>query len=117
MADIYDFTIDPSMFDKVLNKKCHFLVCVNDKDVQTFKPDNLLTFHEFGSDRQLKVKIARLLYFESLKELVDMVGDKNCGFRSGVNLDKLEDEYHSLNKTTTINKYGFVAVEFNLQEE
>lgn len=116
MADIYDFTIDPNMFEKVLNKKCRFLVCVNDKDVQTFKQDNILTFHEFASERVLKVKIARLLFFDSLKELIDMVGDKNCGFRAGVNLDKLEDEYHALNKTTTINRYGFVAIEFDLTE-
>ena len=110
MEDIYLHIVDEEIFNKIKKGTCKFFVCLNDKNIQLYKEGNVLTFK--AEDSSINVKILRLLYFASIKELANMVGKTNLGFQSGYNLDKLEDEYLTTYKSNAVDKFGFVAIEF-----
>lgn len=114
MVDIYEHIVDNDVLEKMATGKVVYYVCVNDKNAQTYKEGNLLTFKAEEGDLVVKAKIVRFLYFATLKELVNMLGRHKLGYRFGTNLDKLEDEYHASFGANKIDKYGFVAIEFAL---
>ena len=116
MNDIYQHELERETLDKVKEGKVTFLICLNDKNVQTYKEGNLLTLVGSSAKKKVVVKIVRLLYFDSIKELASTISLGKCGYKRGFNLDKLEDEYSGKFKTEKIDKFGFVAIEFVLEK-
>ncbi len=113
MVDIYEHTIENNSFDKILAKKCQYLICVNNKNVQSYQVGNILTLKN-NDGASAKARIKNFLYFTNIKELANTIGKQKCGFSAGVNLDKLEDEYNHTFEPKQIDKFGFVAIEFEL---
>ena len=114
MEDIYEHILDNDVLDKIESGKCIYFVCVNTRNIQSYKEGNVLTFVSGDKQRIVKVKIKAFFYFASVKELVNMLKREKCGYSAGKNLDTLEDEHYALNKPNAIEKFGFVAIEFEV---
>lgn len=115
MEDIYEIVIDEKIFEKIVNGKCIYYIFINDKARLQYKEGNFLTFK--CDDKSQKVQIKNMLYFSSIKELLDMVGKEKCGYTPSQTPDKIEDIYYINYKAQDIEKYGLVAVNFSLVNE
>ena len=114
MEDIYEVLVCDKLFERIILGKCLYYIFLNDKNRLQYKNGNILTF-KCGEDKQ-KVTIVDMLYFSSIKELLDMVGKDKCGYTASQNLDKIEDIYYTHYKAQDIEKYGLVAVKFELNK-
>ena len=110
MADIFEIVLTNDLFDKVEQGKTKYLVVLNDNKVKTFKEKNILTIKN-EDDKVFKATISRILQFEKVKDVIDMLGKTSCGFGCRTNLDKIEDFYTSLFSQEKILKFGLVALE------
>lgn len=119
MEDIYELIIDDKLFQKFLNRKFAYLISVNDKDKQLYKQDNLLTLKSDNQSEKkvIKAKVSSLLFFTTLKELVEMVGKDKCGFRETTSVDAIEDIFRDRFNAKDIEKYGFVAIGVELLKD
>ncbi len=116
MTDNYTHILDIDIFEKILAGSCKYFVCLNDKVVQGYKVGNILTLKNNIDKREISVKIVNLLYFETIKDLVSMIGKTEFGY-AGYNVDKLEDEYLNAFKTSKVEKFGFSAIEFEVKKQ
>lgn len=112
--DIYKYVVEEPTFKKICERKVVYLVCLNDKNVQSYKEGNFLEFVNETQKEVVKVRVVRFLYFDSIKDLASSINLNKCGHTKGMNLDKLEDEYTAKYNSKEINKFGFVAIEFEL---
>ena len=112
MEDIYVVNIGEQLFDKILNNNCSYYVFLNDRKALQYKIGNILSFQ--NQARTLKIEIINMLYFSSIKELLDMVGKDKLGYTPSQNPDKIEDIYYVNYKAQDIENFGLVAVEFKI---
>ena len=115
MNDIYTIELSQELFDRFINDKNKYLVVINFPKRSVYKTGNILTVvkKENGVELEKKqVVIKGFLYFETLKELVEMVGKKQLGYSAGVTTDKIEDIYNRFNKNVDIQKHGLMAIEY-----
>lgn len=115
MNDIYTIELSQELFDRFINDKNKYLVVINFPKRSVYKTGNILTVvkKEDGVELERKqVVIKGFLYFETLKELIEMVGKKQLGYSAGVTTDKIEDIYNKFNKNVDVEKYGLMAIEY-----
>jgi len=110
MGDIYEVLLDDKMFEKIKNGKCFYYIFLNDRIRLQYKIGNILTLK--NNEDSVKVEIKNLFYFNSIKELLEMMGKEKLGFSSSQNSDKIEDFYYVNYKPSDIEKFGLVVVEF-----
>jgi len=113
--DIYQIVINSKLFKKILNGNCKYYVFVNDKLRQSYKQENILTFVNEETQEKLNVKITGLLYFASIKEMLDMIGKDDLGYTPSQTNDSIEDQYFSNYKIENVSKCGLVAVKFEIE--
>jgi len=111
MSDIYEVLIDDKFFEKIINKKCCYYIFLNDRIRLQYKKGNILTFK--CENNVVKVEIKNMFYFNTIKELFDMMGKEKLGFTTKQNLDKIEDYYYVNYKPSDIENFGLVVVEFD----
>lgn len=122
MEDIYKLEIDFKVFERIMQGSCKYIALVNNKARQAYKVGNkidLFTVISSENDEQktetVNAEIVNLLYFPTVKDLVDMIGKENIGYTKSATKDKIEDAM-TLNFTNEdIEKYGLVAVYFELK--
>ena len=114
MEDIYVVEVAEKLFEKICVGKCLYYIFLNDRNRLQYKVGNFLTF-KCGENNQ-KTTIVDMLYFSNIKELLDMVGKEKCGYTVSQNLDKIEDIYYTHYRVQDIEKFGLVAVKFDLQK-
>lgn len=121
MIDNYKIEIDFKVFERVMQGKCTFIALVNDKTRQIYKVGNIIELETVIAVENNKkktecvsAKILNLLYFENVKDLVDMVGKEKIGYPKSANVDKIEDGFVATYSNEGIEKFGLVAVEFKL---
>ena len=115
MKDIYEIEIDELLFNKIASGKCEYFILINDKKGKTYKQNNFLTF--VSGDKNLKVSISNLFYFDTIKELLEMLGKEKCGFSSSQTNDKIEDLYFTSYKPEDIENFGLVAIQIEVCEQ
>ena len=113
MEDIYEVKVSEKIYDKILSGKCTYYIFVNDRKRLSYKEGNILTLK--NENNTLKVEIVNMLYFTTVKELLDMVGKEKCGFTSSQNVDIIEDYYYNNYNAADIDKFGLVAVQFKVK--
>ena len=112
LEDIYETIVDEKLFNKIYNGKCNHYIFINDRKRLQYKIGNILTFK--NADKVVKVEIFNMFFFTNVKDLLDMMGKEKFGFTIGQTTDKIEDSYYVNYKASDIEKFGLVAVEFNL---
>ena len=117
MDETYVLKIDPKVFDRMLSGKCKYVALVNNRKIQRYVIGNYLTFicDDKEQSKQIKVSVKNLLYFDTIKDLLEMVGKEKCGYTSGTSLDKIEDIYYATHSNDKIEKFGLVALEFSIE--
>lgn len=114
MKDIYEIEVNEETFERIENGKCSFVVVLDDKEHKAYKVGNVLTI--FSAENQIKVTINEMLFFESVKDLVSMVGKERIGFAKNLTIDRIEDEIAKALKPENIDKFGLMAVGFAKME-
>lgn len=121
MVDNYKFEIDFKVFERVVQGKCSFIALVNNKARQAYKVGNKIKLETIisveNNERKTELvdaEIVNLLYFDTVKELVDMIGKERIGYTKSSNADKIEDNLVLTFTNEEIEKFGLVAVEFKL---
>lgn len=114
MKDIYEIELGQDIFDAIVEDKCKFIVVLADKVHQAYKAGNIITI--CCNDKKVVASITKLLYFQSVKELVDMIGKESVGFLKRFTTDKIEDELVKVFTPAHIEKYGLIAVGFEKKE-
>ena len=110
MKDIYQIEVNEETFQRIVEGKCLFIVVLDDKEHKAYKVGNVLSI--FAGENQVKVSISDMLFFESVKDLVAMVGKEKIGFAKNLTIDRIEDEIAKTLKPENIEKFGLMAVGF-----
>ncbi len=111
MKDIYQIEVNEETFQRMEDGKCNFVVVLDDKDHKAYKEGNILTI--YTGEKSMKVSIREMLFFETVKELVDMIGKERTGFTKSLTTDRIEDEIAKTLKPESIDKFGLMAVGFD----
>lgn len=111
MKDIYQIEVNEETFQRMEDGKCNFVVVLDDKDHKAYKEGNILTI--YAGEKSMKVSIREMLFFETVKELVDMIGKERTGFTKSLTTDRIEDEIAKTLKPESIEKFGLMAVGFD----
>lgn len=114
MKDIYQIEVNEETYQRMEDGKCNFVVVLDDKVHKSFKEGNILTI--FSGEKNMKVSIKELLFFQTVKELVDMIGKERTGFTKSLTTDRIEDEIAKTLKPESIEKFGLIAVGFEKME-
>lgn len=116
--DNYTLEISKKLYDRIINGKTAFVVWINDKVRQSYKAGNMLSFvcNEEQGLKEIRVTILQLLYFTETKDLVNMLGKNEIGYKPSVTIDEIEDQLNFLHKYDKIDKYGLVAIDFSINE-
>lgn len=115
MVDVYSIELSAELYDRFLNDKNKYLVVINLPKRSVYKTGNVLTIIKKENGEELdrkQVKIKGFLYFDTLKELANMVGKKQLGYSPNITTDKIEDIFNKFNKNAEIEKYGLMAIEY-----
>ncbi len=112
MKDIYEIEVNEETLARIESGKCNYVVVLNDKAHSTYKTGNLLSI--VFDEKILKVSIGDILYFETVKELVQMIGKERIGFTKTLTTDRIEDEIAKTIKPESIGKFGVMAVEIKM---
>lgn len=112
MEDIYEVIVNDCLFEKIDLKKCERYCFINDRKRMQYKKGNILTFK--NNEKTLKAEILNMFYFDTIKDVFDMMGKEKLGFSANQNLDKIEDYYYTNYKASDIDKFGLVVVEFKV---
>ena len=122
MKDNYKLEVDFDVFERIMQGKCSYIALLNDKARKAYKKGNLIDLEtvisaENGDKKteSVKAEIINLLYFQTVKELVDMVGKENIGYTKSATKDKIEDVMTLNYSNEDIEKFGLVAVYFELR--
>ena len=110
MKDIYQIEVNEETFQRIKDGKCSFVVFLDDKEHKAYKIGNVLSI--LAGENQVKVSISDMLFFESVKDLVTMVGKEKIGFAKNLTIDRIEDELAKTLKPENIEKFGLMAVGF-----
>lgn len=110
MKDIYEIQVLEDTFQNVVEGRCKFVLVVGDKQHQAYKSGNIISI--VCGENMIKATIKDLLYFQSVKELVDMIGKERIGFSKSKTTDGIEDAVARIIKPQLIEKYGLIAVGF-----
>lgn len=118
MKDIYTISLDEKIFDKVLKGKTNFYVEINNKTNQAYKVGNLLTIKSSNplQVEEVSAQVLKIYYFNSIKELIDMIGKENCGYTFGMSVDSIEDKLYTRFSAQDVEKYGLIAIEFDVTD-
>lgn len=132
MVDIYTFEIHSLEFDRILSGKKTAQLMLNEAKRKNYTIGNQITFKrnlDTLSDEQkellekgelqveLKATISNLLYFGDFIEAINTLGKENCGFRPSVTIEKSSDLFLADGSYEDVEKYGIVAVIFELVQE
>lgn len=115
MVDVYSFNVDEKIYNKILNKRCKYLIMINDKKHQVYKEGNKITLNckvNEDEEKSLQAVIEKLYFFDAIKDALDMLGKENCGYTSSMTSDMLEDSFYKKNKENDIEKHGLVVLSF-----
>ena len=124
MGDNYKLEIDFKVFERIMQGTCNYIALVNNKQRQAYKVGNVLEletviYKENGENitELVKAEVVNLLYFDTVKDLVNMVGKDKIGYTKTANVDKIEDNIVLTFTNEDIEKFGLVAVEIRLLSE
>jgi len=110
MKDIFCVCVDEKTFDKLNSKESEYLIVLADNDHKKYEVDNILTI---SATESFKAKIVSMLFFQSIGELVDMIGKQKCAFKPSDDKSKIEDYFSKLYGAEKIERYGFVAIKID----
>lgn len=121
MKDIYTLEVDLKVFERIMQGKCSYIALVNKPARKVYSVGNFIDIktvivNENGvlKTELVKGKISNLLFFETVKELIEMIGKEKIGYTKNANVDKIEDAMTLSFSNEDIEMYGLVAVEFEL---
>lgn len=131
MVDIYTFEIHSLEFDRIISGKKTAQLLLNEPKFKDYAVGNQITFKrnmETLTDEQkdelekgkliveLKATVSNLLYFNDFVEAVNTLGKESCGFKASATIEKTSDMSLAQGSFENVEKYGIVAVIFELEK-
>lgn len=112
MGDIYLIEFPNDIYDRFVEKKGQYLILLNLPSRKVYREGNILTVSQKNGDKKHQIKIKNILYFNTIKEAVEMLGKNQIGYTSSFTADKIEDIFTTYNKPADLDKYGVMAINF-----
>lgn len=132
MIDIYTFEIHSLEFERLLAGKKTAQLMLNDSKHKDYAVGNKITFKrnlETISEDETKLlnknklvleagaSVTNLLYFNDFVEAINTLGKESCGFKSSVTIEKTSDLFLAAGSYEDVEKYGIVALVFELDKK
>jgi ASC-1-like (ASCH) protein len=132
MVDIYTFEIHSLEFERLLAGKKTAQLMLNDSKHKDYAVGNKITFKrnlETLSEDETKLlnknklvleagaSVTNLLYFNDFVEAINTLGKESCGFKPSVTIEKTSDLFLAAGSYEDVEKYGIVALVFELDKK
>lgn len=129
MVDIYTFEIHSEEFDRILSGKKNVQLVINDAKHKNYGVGNQITFkrdlNTLSEEEQklldknklpleIHAIVSNLLFFNDFIEAINTLGKEKCGFKPSVTIEKTSDLFLSAESFESVEKYGIMAIVFDV---
>lgn len=113
---VHEMKLKEIYYDKIKNKEKIYEIRLNDEKRKLINIGDIIIFKkEPELEENIKTKVVNLIYFDSFKEMIDVMPLDKVGFGSA-DKDEIEDMYHKFYTVEDENKYGVLAIKIDVIE-
>ena len=105
--DKYEIEVLDDTFERIVCGSCEYMVFLSDKSHSQYKVGNILTIN--CGNKSLQVTIDDLLYFDTIKDMISMLGKEKCGYKKSESIDFIEDSIVKTLNASRVEKFGLIA--------